>query len=555
MQETQKRSHQEMTGEALEISQMGESGDTHSEEEKALPEKNKKRRLKTPSQVEALERFYNEHKYPSESMKSELAEELGLSEKQISGWFCHRRLKDKKLREEVCANGRQDISSGVIQEHGSGLRQDSCSSTKQGDYRHFDPREVESRSLYGQDYPVTDITYENRGQYMHAGHYGTVGNTSSGSSSASQDMLLPLSGDRYDMEPSRYHSRNSNNMPMDLRGVQNPGYMSASEYLNLQDEVEHAPITAVKRQLGRQYREDGPPLSVEFQPLPPGAFESPFKDPLNDPYYVGDPIQQDSHSIPRTSNAHGTDIRYDRYNSNRHAQGPSPEGSQLRRTMWESDPRDEFPSFRQKQKSSVTNYCNHAPDWNSALDVDEDSAGETSGFNSRRNHGTRSKHGVEGMRSDFATDQRFRLYSGKGITSESSYPQLHNYDNTGPNVFQRREYFESKPSNLELLRHESLDNEDRRNSRMVKCPDERTYVDRRMGNEYGNQVQLKLPLKNEMRMARRIRGDEFLPRENVSKTPSPQALLPWTNLMKGSAVETPTSFSEDETEGTSSSTG
>ncbi|XP_042484461.1 uncharacterized protein LOC122064768 [Macadamia integrifolia] len=535
---------------------MGESCDTHSEEEKILPEKNKKRRVKTPSQVEALEKFYNEHKYPSESMKSELAEELGFSEKQISGWFCHRRLKDKKLREEACANGRQDLSSGVIQEHGSGLRQDSCSSTKQGDYRHFDPREVESRRLYGQDYPVTDVTYKNMGQYMHAGHYGTADNTSSGSSSASQDRLLPLSGNQYDMEPSRYHSRNSNNTPMDTRGVQDRGYMRG--YSNLQDDVEHAAITAVKRQLGRQYLEDGPPLGVEFQPLPPGAFEPPPIDDLDhdnllEPYYVGDPIQQDSLSIPRSSNAHGTGMRYDRYNSNMHAQGPSPEGSQLRRTMWESNPRDVFPIIPLKQKSSK--YCNHAPDRNSALDFDEDSAGETSGFNSRRKHRTRFKHGVEGMRSDFATDQNLRLNSGKGIANESSYPQLHNYDNASPNVFQRRGYFESKPSKVELLHTESLDNEDRGKSRMAKCPDGRAYVGRRMGNEYGNQVQLKLQPKNEMKMAKRIRGDEFLPRENVSKTPSPQAVLPWTNLIKGSAVEAPTSFSEDETEEASSSTG
>ncbi|XP_043720631.1 homeobox-DDT domain protein RLT1 isoform X2 [Telopea speciosissima] len=488
---------------------MGESGDTHSEEEKVLPEKNKKRRLKTPSQVEALENFYNEHKYPTESMKAQLAEEIGLSEKQISGWFCHRRLKDKKLREEACANGRQDLSSGVIQEHGSGLRQDSCSSTKQGDYGHFDPREVESQRLYDQDFPATDITYKTRGRNMLTGRYGTVDNTSSGSSSASQDRLLPLRGDSYDIEPSRYHSWNSNYISMDTRGVQNRGYKLASGYLNLQDEVEHAAITAVKRQLGRQYQEDGPQLGVEFQPLPPGAFEIPVSDPVHEPFYVGDPVQLDSQSIPRTSSEHGLNMRCDRYNSKMHAQGPYQEGAQLKRTIWESDPRP------LKPKSSV----------------------------SRRNHGIRSKHVVEGMRSNFATDQHLRLYSEKVVTSESSYPRLDNCDNARPHLFQRREYFESKPSNLELLNNESLGNMDRGKSRMAKFPDERVYGDRRMSKEYGNQ------------MARRIRRDELLPQDNVSKTPSPQALLPWTKQIKGSAVETPTSFSEDETEENSSSTG
>ncbi|KAJ4978889.1 hypothetical protein NE237_009669 [Protea cynaroides] len=483
---------------------MGGSCDTHSEEEKVLPEKNKKRRLKTPSQVEALENFYNEHKYPTESMKAQVAEELGLSEKQISGWFCHRRLKDKRLREEACANGRQDLSSGVIQDRVSGLRQDSCSSTKQGDNRHYDPMEVESRRLYGKDYAARDITYKNRD--MRTGHYGTVDNTSSGSSSASQDRLLPYRGNPYDTEPSRYHARSSNYLLMDTRGIQNRGYMPASGCSNLQIEVEHAAITAVKRQLGRQYQENGPPVGVEFQLLPPGAFQTSISDPVHEPYYVGDPIQQDSQSIPRTSNKHGLNMKYDRYNSKMHAQGPYPKGGQLRRTMWESDPQP------LKQKSSV----------------------------SRRNHGIRSKHAVEGMRSDFATDHRLRLYSEKVITSESSYPHLRNYDYDSPHLVQRGEYFESKPSNLELLHNESLDNEDRGKFRRM---DERVYGERRMSKEHGNQ------------MGRRISHDEFLPRDNISKTPSPQALLPRTNQIKGSAVETPTSFSEDETEETSSSTG
>ncbi|XP_058224988.1 small ribosomal subunit protein RACK1-like [Rhododendron vialii] len=74
-----------------------ESSEVHSEDNKALPEKSKKRRFKTPSQVEALEKFY--------------IESVGLSERQVSGWFCHRRLKDKKQDGETVAAGRQDRSS------------------------------------------------------------------------------------------------------------------------------------------------------------------------------------------------------------------------------------------------------------------------------------------------------------------------------------------------------------------------------------------------------------------------------------------------------------
>ncbi|KAL1312557.1 hypothetical protein HN51_039184 [Arachis hypogaea] len=84
-----------------------ESEELQSDENKASTERKKnKRRLKIPSQIMALEKFYNEHKYPTEEMKQDLAEELGLTEKQISGWFCHIRLKDKQLlKDEAIGNG------------------------------------------------------------------------------------------------------------------------------------------------------------------------------------------------------------------------------------------------------------------------------------------------------------------------------------------------------------------------------------------------------------------------------------------------------------------
>jgi len=38
--------------------------------------------------------------------------------------------------------------------------------------------------------------------------------------------------------------------------------------------AEAAAIAAVEAQLGEPLREDGPPLGVEFDPLPPGAFST-----------------------------------------------------------------------------------------------------------------------------------------------------------------------------------------------------------------------------------------------------------------------------------------
>ncbi|KAI4296809.1 hypothetical protein L6164_036732 [Bauhinia variegata] len=55
-----------------------------------------KRQMKTPFQLEALEKAYALETYPSEAMRAELSEKLGLSDRQLQMWFCHRRLKDKK---------------------------------------------------------------------------------------------------------------------------------------------------------------------------------------------------------------------------------------------------------------------------------------------------------------------------------------------------------------------------------------------------------------------------------------------------------------------------
>ncbi|XP_010538181.1 PREDICTED: homeobox-DDT domain protein RLT1-like isoform X3 [Tarenaya hassleriana] len=55
-----------------------------------------KRQMKTPFQLETLEKVYAVETYPSEATRAELSEKLGLSDRQLQMWFCHRRLKDKK---------------------------------------------------------------------------------------------------------------------------------------------------------------------------------------------------------------------------------------------------------------------------------------------------------------------------------------------------------------------------------------------------------------------------------------------------------------------------
>lgn len=216
-----------------------------------------------------------EHKYPSESLKIQLSESLGLTEKQVSGWFCHRRLKDKKLKDDPNAHGKQERSSGVIQDRGSGLRQDSCGSTKQGEHRHSEPREVESRRFTGEKVPGTrDIICEPVSHNVQ--NDSGSDDTSSGSSIPLQNNYLPRSTEPRGTATSVDIDRKRNSKAVDIEGLK--VRTKPSGYLKVKVKAEHAAITSVKRQLGRHYKEDGPPLGIEFDPLPPGAFESPIRD-------------------------------------------------------------------------------------------------------------------------------------------------------------------------------------------------------------------------------------------------------------------------------------
>ncbi|KAJ7960563.1 Homeobox-DDT domain protein RLT1 [Quillaja saponaria] len=517
---------------------MEETSEMHSEENKVSIEKSKKRRLKTPAQVEALEKFYNEHKYPTEEMRLEVAEELGLTEKQISGWFCHRRLKDKRLlREEMCVNGRQDRSSGVIQDHGSGPGQDSCGSTKHGDYRHIDPREVESRGLSGYDVPATDMTYEHRSLYTE-NNSGTD-NTSSESSSSLQDRLFSQSQDPYDAEPSRY-SRHSGVLPLiNPKGPINTGY-KPSGYLKVKGEIENAAITAVKKQLGLNYREDGPPLGVEFDPLPPGAFESPVADPVREPRYVANPVVPSSPDIAAGRRQPNLSSRYHLYNSRFSSQDPYIEGADLS-TMHDSDFQDKKSRQLIKPRSTFHNFTNTLPGRTSSLHMYEDSTGEASVYNNNTNHRLSSKHGAEGMRSDSASIHA-GLYGGKTSIEHMEEPPFHGYDNFNPKTVLSSEYLKNKSSNVMLKHHDSVDT-DRRglSTRMEK--------EENIDEEYHESVRVRMHPTTESTVAKRMRVDPSHS-EYVKQAPSFQ--MP-SRKNRRPAAEMPSSFSEDETADASSS--
>ncbi|CAI9785771.1 unnamed protein product [Fraxinus pennsylvanica] len=473
--------------------------DMHSEDDRALAENNKKRKVKTRAQVEALEKLYNEHKYPTESIKLQLAESTGLTEKQISGWFCHRRLKDKRLsNEKTYEFGRQDHSSRGIQDRGSGQRLDSCGSTKQGDDRNSDTREVESGRLTVQEFSAAELTYEHGSHYT--GNYDPTDDASSGGSSLLRNISSHHNGDPSDMATSRYLKPK---IPVDTKHVKaRPG---PSGYLKVKDQVENPAITAVKRQLGTQYREDGPPLGIEFEPLPFGAFESSMQDPVNEPYYDGEPVLQaspDDSKIQRQPNF-GKGCEYSSNTVSRY--------SNVDRTSFKMQHWSDIPGNNLQQK-----------------------------FGQKPNLSDHSEYCPEGFSEGFARDR-------PGFKSREDHRRKLHEDS----VSGQQDYIEHESSNLTIKGKEyHYISEKELSRRIIKSGMD--FGETRVVNDNCEPVRAKMSLKNEIRAAKRVKG-EFL--KLHGKGSSVLDNQPWSHHVMRSAVKKPSSVSEDVESAETSSNG
>ncbi|XP_027170848.1 homeobox-DDT domain protein RLT2 isoform X1 [Coffea eugenioides] len=182
-----------------------------------------KRKMKTPSQLEVLEKAYSVDTYPSEAMRAELAMKLGLTDRQLQMWFCHRRLKDRKppgekrVKKEASPGMVGALSNGVGKElvggYGGGMKND------------------QSLGLVRTALGPTEILQQHR--------------------------VVHRSGTAL--------ARIGTEMPAVKRYYEPPQALS-----------ELRAIAFVEAQLGERLREDGPVLGMEFDPLPPGAFGSPI---------------------------------------------------------------------------------------------------------------------------------------------------------------------------------------------------------------------------------------------------------------------------------------
>lgn len=104
-------------------------------------------------------------------------------------------------------------------------------------------------------------------------------------------------------------------------------------------------------------------------------------------------------------------------------------------------------------------HTNHLPGKNFPVDLNVDSTGEAPSYNGTRNHRIGTKHGVERMRSDSASNPN--RYHENNLVIMKSDPLLHGYNNGNVKNVQRSGYIKSEPSNAMHNSRISMDSEER----------------------------------------------------------------------------------------------
>ncbi|CAL9169362.1 homeobox-DDT domain protein RLT2-like isoform X1 [Musa acuminata AAA Group] len=193
-----------------------------------------KRKMKTPYQLEILENTYTVEAYPSEALRAELSVKTGLSDRQLQMWFCHRRLKDRKVQSARKRRREADSlpptppppvlppQNDMLSSESGGLGLSSSPYGSSGESRRAVTRTAAAVSRIG-----TEMSAVGRRYY---------------------DALLP---------PPPTHLAHLAVMECQI-------------------------LASVEAQLGEPLRPDGPVLGVEFDPLPPGAFGVPIETPTQE---------------------------------------------------------------------------------------------------------------------------------------------------------------------------------------------------------------------------------------------------------------------------------
>ncbi|KAK1259058.1 hypothetical protein QJS04_geneDACA005525 [Acorus gramineus] len=240
---------------------------------------------KTPLQIQSLERFYSEEKYPKPKAIEDYAASLNLTYKQVSKWFSDKRRKERKENDlcRVSNDGSGNIlkeRSSLLEEVQSGPDRSNCDQmwtaeanlmNESGSGTEGSGNNSAMRSSLGQGGPETQV------------HVGIL-NLDQSNRGSSQEVPISMieKGSLYQrrMQPKRIHKKTQESSEsMDghrlfhsHNGFVGQGFRQGPSRIWKKKLVRLQILVSPEYILKKVFRKDGPPLGVEFETLPDGAF-------------------------------------------------------------------------------------------------------------------------------------------------------------------------------------------------------------------------------------------------------------------------------------------
>lgn len=251
---------------------------------------------KTPIQLQSLENFFSEDKYPTKNAMEDYAARLKLTYHQIRGWFIERRRRERK---EYAKRNTQD--SGRTSE--SGCNTMTCS--RNGTNENTTVRHSRIRSLsqleQGDSLCSTPIQSKKGGKKLADDRFANQENKHP--ARAKRKQKLSLDQHSLSNESSSIHERthNTESALFKMRKCLKPPkrrYISreGGPYFQTQHErnrtyrrmnftqsdgcIRPQVLFSKEYIIRKVFRKDGPPLGIEFDPLPSNAFRQ-FTGPEN----------------------------------------------------------------------------------------------------------------------------------------------------------------------------------------------------------------------------------------------------------------------------------
>ena len=205
--------------------------------------------------------YFPEEKYPSEAIRARLSIQLGLSNRQLKMWFCHRRLKERKSKD-------QEEGEDERAEEEEEKKDDHTPILTSNQYRispgHGEAMRSVNTTMIPHDMNQLSPTFPlaiNKEEQVSSGSYHSEDHESAWKIKRRHESTNDCTRKKNKLLPT-------SNTVMNITSISSSNGVDPCRLAELQA------IASVEAQLGEPLRWDSPCLGLDFDPLPHGAFTS-----------------------------------------------------------------------------------------------------------------------------------------------------------------------------------------------------------------------------------------------------------------------------------------